>query len=66
VDPNRAATSQWPVYQWKDVPAGPRFKGPALIEDPYTTVVVSSFFGFEMDERLSIHLWDKESVDAKQ
>jgi N-methylhydantoinase A len=58
-----STTSRWPVFQWNKLPVAKRFIGPALIEDPYTTVVVSSFFDFEMDERLSVHLWDKETAN---
>jgi N-methylhydantoinase A len=61
-----STTSRWPVFQWNKLPVAKRFIGPALIEDPYTTVVVSSFFDFEMDERLSVHLWDKETANDDQ
>ena len=58
--------AKWPVYPWYELPVAKRFIGPALVEDAYTTVVVSSFFNFEMDERFSIHLWDKETANDDQ
>jgi len=61
VEPSGATTSRWPVYQWSELTTATTFHGPALIEDPYTTVVVSSFFDFEMDERWCIHLREKEN-----
>jgi len=63
VESSGSSTVKWPVYQWNELPVAKRFIGPALIEDPYTTVVVSSFFDFEMDERLCIHLWNKETAN---
>ena len=66
VESNGSTTAKWPVFQWNQLPVAKRFIGPALIEDPYTTVVVSSFFDFEMDERLGIHLWDKETTHDGQ
>jgi N-methylhydantoinase A len=60
VESSGSSIAKWPVYQWKELPVGKRFIGPALIENPYTTAVVSSFFNFEMDERSNVHLWDKE------
>jgi N-methylhydantoinase A len=63
VESSGSTNARWPVFQWDQLPAAKRFIGPALIEDPYTTVVVSSFFDFEMDERLGIHLWDKEATN---
>jgi len=63
VESNGSSTTKWPVYQWSKLSVAKRFIGPALIEDPYTTVVVSSFFDFEMDERSSVHLWDKEAAN---
>ncbi len=62
VESSGSSTAKWPVYQWDELPVAKRFIGPALIEDPYTTVVVSSFFDFEIDERLCIHLWNKETA----
>jgi N-methylhydantoinase A len=61
VEPSGATTSRWPVYQWNELPTATKFLGPALIEDPYTTVVVSSFFDFEMDERCCVHLREREN-----
>jgi N-methylhydantoinase A/oxoprolinase/acetone carboxylase beta subunit len=66
VESRGSTTAKWPVFRWNQLPVAKRFIGPALIEDPYTTVVVSSFFDFEMDERLSIHLWDKETTNDDQ
>jgi len=67
VESTGSSIVQWPVYRWSDLQARKRLDGPALVEDPYTTVVVSSFFNFEMDERSSVHLWDKEiSNDDKR
>ena len=63
VESSGSSTAKWPVYQWDELPVAKRFIGPALIEDPYTTVVVSSFFDFEIDERLCIHLWNKETAN---
>jgi N-methylhydantoinase A len=63
VESSGSSTAKWPVYQWSELSVAKRFIGPALIEDPYTTVVVSSFFDFEMDERSSVHLWDKEAAN---
>jgi N-methylhydantoinase A len=66
VESTGSTVAQWPVYQWNQLPIAKRLSGPALVEDPYTTVVVSSFFDFEMDERCSIHLWEKVAVDDNQ
>jgi N-methylhydantoinase A len=66
VETSGSTTARWPVFQWNQLPVAKRFIGPALIEDPYTTVVVSSFFEFEMDERLSVHLWDRETGNDDQ
>jgi N-methylhydantoinase A len=55
-----AHMGKWPVYHWSQLPVAKKFSGPALIEDAYTTVVVSSFFDFEKDEASSIHLRRKE------
>jgi N-methylhydantoinase A len=66
VESSAAIGAKWPVYQWNQLRAAKRFIGPALIEDPYTTVVVSSFFDFEMDEKFSIHLWDRELPNENQ
>jgi N-methylhydantoinase A len=63
VESSGSSTAKWPVYQWSELSVAKRFIGPALIEDPYTTVVVSSFFDFEMDERSSVHLWAKEAAN---
>jgi N-methylhydantoinase A/oxoprolinase/acetone carboxylase beta subunit len=63
VESTGSSIDKWPVYQWSELPVTKRFIGPALIEDPYTTIVVSSFFNFEMDERSSVHLWDKEAAN---
>jgi N-methylhydantoinase A len=63
VESSGSSTAKWPVYQWSELSVAKRFIGPALIEDPYTTVVVSSFFDFEMDERSSVHLWDKKAAN---
>ena len=62
VESSGAITTKWPVYQWNELPVAKRFIGPALIENPYTTVVVSPFLDFELDERFNIHLWDREAV----
>jgi len=66
VESSGSTIAKWPVFQWNQLPVAKRFIGPALIEDPYTTVVVSSFFYFEMDERFGIHLWDKETTNDDQ
>lgn len=55
------ASGRWPVYSWSDLPLAKKINGPALIEDPYTTVVVPSAFDFAMDERQSVHLRQKET-----
>ena len=57
--------ARWPVYRWQDLLPGRRFAGPALIEDPFTTVVVSEFFDFELGATMSIHLSSKGSGDDK-
>src|SRR5262249_10077048 len=66
VESSGSTTSRWPVFQWNQLPVTKRFIGPALIEDPYTTVVVSPFFDFEMDDRFIVHLWDKETANDDQ
>ena len=66
VESTGSTTAKWPVFRWDQLPVAKRLIGPALIEDPYTTVVISSFFDFEMDERLSIHLWDRETTNDDQ
>jgi len=60
-DADGTTASRWPVYRWSELPAAKKIDGPALIEDPYTTIVVPSFFEFEMDERHCIHLRQTES-----
>ncbi len=57
--------ARWPVYQWESLLPGRKFAGPALIEDPFTTVVVSELFDFELDTTMSIHLSSKGSGDDK-
>jgi N-methylhydantoinase A/oxoprolinase/acetone carboxylase beta subunit len=66
VESSGSRIAKWPVYQWSQLPGAKKFSGPALIEDPYTTVVVSSFFDFEKDERLCIHLWQKGSANDEK
>ena len=57
--------ARWPVYRWQDLRPGKRFAGPALIEEPFTTVVVSEFFDFELGATMGIHLSSKGSGDDK-
>jgi N-methylhydantoinase A len=60
-DADGMTTSRWPVYRWSELSAAKKLAGPALIEDPYTTIVVPPLFEFEMDERHCIHLRQTET-----
>src|SRR5262249_28909689 len=60
-DADGMTTRRWPVYRWSELPTAKKISGPALIEDPYTTIVVPSLFEFEMDQRHCIHMRQTET-----
>jgi N-methylhydantoinase A len=45
-----------PIYRREDIPAGATFKGPAIIEQLDSTVVVPPGWGVEIDEYLNIRM----------
>jgi N-methylhydantoinase A len=48
--------AETPIYRREDIPAGATFKGPAIIEQLDSTVVVPPGWGVEIDEYLNIRM----------